>query len=140
MPYRFLSNGAVETDTFNEALAWERRSPRTAKPRGRPKRRHAITGAENPWEAFCQDVTAPESAKIRKILALIKGRGQTGINVGELQRHVGDPTGTHTTGTIAGMILKAKKAGLASDDVIIRGPDKLYRPGTLLQTHDPPVP
>jgi hypothetical protein len=98
------------------------------------------TIAENPLEAFFQDIAAPECSKIRKILALIKGRGQSGIEVNELKNHVGDPTGTHTTGTISGMILKARKAGLASHDIVVRGEDKRFRPGSLLLTHDPPVP
>lgn len=140
MPVRFHTNGTIEVDTISEALAWVHRKPRTPKPLGKPKQRKTLTVPANPWEAFCQDISAPESAKIRKILALVKGRGQTGIEASELTHHVGDPTGTHTTGTIAGLHLKSKKAGLNPNDVVIRGEDKRYRPGSLLQTHDPPVP
>ena len=140
MPIRFFANGTVEVDTLNEALVWEHRKRRSSKPRGRPKQRAVTTVAENPWEAFYQDISAPECAKIRKILALILGRGQTGIGVDELKNHVGDPTGTHTTGSISGMFLKAKKAGLTPADIVVRGEDKRFRPGSLLLTHDPPVP
>ena len=140
MPIRFFTNGTVEVDSLNEALSWQSRKTKSSKPVGRPRKVKPDPIDGSPWERFCNDIRAIDCTRLRKILAIIKGRGQVGIELHELSRAVGDSKFLKTSGTISGVRLKAEKFGLNVDDLIVRGDDKLFRPGKILQENDPPVP
>ena len=140
MPIRFLPTGAIEADTIPEAIEWERRKIRAPKPRGKPRKVRPLPTSGSPWERFCNDIRANDCARMRKILTIIRGRGHVGIDLSELTRAVGETTTLHTSGTIGGISKKGEKFGLTSSDLVVRGPDKLFRPGRILQANEPPSP
>jgi hypothetical protein len=77
---------------------------------------------------------------MRKILTLVKGRGETGIDIRELSTALKDQSANNIGGLLAGFVQKAKKSGVGYEDLIFRGADGRFRPGNLLRDHDPPVP
>jgi len=139
MPLRFLPNGSVEADTISEAVAWENRKQKVPRPVGRPRKSMPIPIKGSPWQRFCADISSPECVLIRKILAIVRGRGQSGIELQELAHTVGCKS-LQASGTVCGIEKKAEKYGLRSSDLVVRGADKLYRPGKVLQENEPPIP
>ena len=140
MPVRFLSNGVVEVDTLSEAIAWETRKSKTLKSVGRPRKLKPNPVDANPWERFCIDIRAGNCTRMRKILGIVRGRGQAGIDLHELSSSVGDSNALNTSGNISGIRKKGEKYGLNAEDLIVRGPDKLFRPGRMLEANEPPLP
>lgn len=96
MPVRFLSNGVVEVDTLSEAIAWETRKSKTLKSVGRPRKLKPNPVDANPWERFCIDIRAGNCTRMRKILGIVRGRGQAGIDLHELSSSVGDSNALNT--------------------------------------------
>ena len=138
MPVRYLTDGTISVDTIEEAIAYERlKASRSQVRKQKPCRRSGLTGLNGTWEAFLTTLTTMPS---RKILALVKGRGETGVSLYELQQALRDPIPQKTNGLLVGLTMKAKSVGVNPDDIILRGSDNLYRPGQLLRDHDPPVP
>lgn len=138
MPIRFLSNGTIELDTITEAVLWDRRKQKTTKQKKQPKVAPPITSCD-PWEGFRADLSSDRCTLMRKLLGLVNGRGQMGIDAHELAKTV-DSTPHVVAGTISGLLQKAKRHGLNPPDVVFRGDDKRYRPGSLLKTNEPPIP
>lgn len=139
MALRFLPNGSVEVDTVSEAVAWENRKVKVARPIGRPRKSKPMPINGSPWQRFCADVSSHECVRIRKILSIVRGRGEIGLDLQELARTVGC-TSLQASGTISGIEKKAEKYRLNPKDLVVRGDDKLIRPGRQLQEHEPPVP
>jgi hypothetical protein len=139
MPLRFLPNGSVEVDTISEAVAWENRKLKIPKPVGRPRKSKPIPINGSPWQRFCADISGHECVLIRKILAIVRGRGQVGIDLHDLARAVGCKS-LQVSGTLCGIEKKGEKYRLKVDDLVIRGAYKLFRPGQLLQENEPPIP
>lgn len=75
MSIRFIGNNIVEVDTISEAISWEHRKGKEAKPRGRPRKFQSNLVDGSPWVRFCSDIGSPDCVRMRKILALVKGRG-----------------------------------------------------------------
>lgn len=143
MSLRFMPDGAIVVDTVDEALIFERkRAKPSQKARGgRPKaQKGSEVALEGTWERFCTNLHGPAGSRMRKLLALIKGRGEAGMTIHELSEAVGDPTVNVTAGTTACLTKNVRKAGLDPEQVVIRGQDGKFRPGVLLQTQDPPSP
>lgn len=139
MPLRFLPNGSVEADTISEAIAWENRKTKIPKPIGRPRRSNPMSTNASPWQRFCADISSRECVLIRKILAILRGRGLLGIELQELARTVGCKP-LQASGTVCGIEKKAEKYGLVATDLVVREADKLYRAGKILQENEPPAP
>jgi hypothetical protein len=140
MAIRFLATGVIEADTVPEAIEWERRKIPAPKPRGRPRKTRHHPAGTSPWDRFCDLIQGPSGVRMRKILTLVKGRGETGIDIRELSTALKDQSANNIGGLLAGFVQKAKKSGVGYEDLIFRGPDGRFRPGNLLQTHDPPIP
>lgn len=136
MPIRFLSNGVVETDSITEAIAWERRTTPTRK--HKTQRQPFVAYEGTPWERFCRDLSLPDRVAMRKVLALIKGRGD-GIFRSEIAKALNLDNVHVVAGVFAGIARKAIKHGLNPADVIERS-GQVYLPGPTLRNHDPPVP
>jgi hypothetical protein len=139
MAIRFLATGVIEADTVPEAIEWERRKIPAPKPRGRPRKVRLLPNG-SPWDRFCGFVQGPSGVRVRKALALVKGRGEGGIDIHELSTALKDQSVNETGGVFAALVQKAKKSGIGYEDLILRGADGRFRPGNLLRDHDPPVP
>lgn len=146
MSLRFLTDGTVVVDTVVEALAFERgRTTSTPKPKHTTKHRRKPkikldAELEGTWEGFYQLIEARKAVRMRKLLALVKGRHPSTIDLHELQQLMGDPHLMTTNGSVSGITRNAVKAGLDPADIVIRGPGTQLRAGVLLQEHDPPDP
>lgn len=99
-------------------------------------------------EKFLFLIEVPKNIRQRKVLALIKGRGDTGITIDELSNQLGDKNSNGeydaniTSGTITGIVRNAKKAGLDRDDVLYK-PSKtgrVWTAGTWLMENEVPDP
>lgn len=138
MPVRYLTDGTIAVDTIEEAVTYERlKASQSQVRKKKPRRDSRLAGPNGTWEAFLATLTTMPS---RKILALVKGRGETGITLSELQAALRDPIPQKTNGQLVGLTMKARSVGVDPGDIILRGSDNLYRPGRLLRDHDPPVP
>lgn len=144
MSLRFLTDGTVVVDTVAEALDFDRGRNVNVKPkynaRPKPSKQTLDVLLEGTWEGFCQLIEGRNAVRMRKILALIKGRYPDAIELDELQGFIGDDNVMMTSGTLSGIVKNATKAGLNAADVIVRGPGKAVRAGALLQARDPPEP
>lgn len=159
MAIRVLSAGGRELffDTVDELLEYERKAD--AKPQLREKATLDVNAHNEParsgieptrstkesagWIRFVSAVSGKDPRKVRqrKVIALIKGRGQAGIPIDEIAKAIGDDTNSATSGTISGIIRNTKKAALQVGSVIQKGKeDGLWRPGPQLHAHEPPEP
>lgn len=159
MPIRVLSAAGRELffDTVDELLEYERKADARPQPREKASpdvnsHNELARSANEPtrstkesagWNRFVSALSGKEPRKVRqrKVLALIKGRGQAGMPIDEIARAIGDDTNSATSGTISGIVRNTKKAALPVGSVIQKGrDDELWRPGPQLQAHDPPDP
>jgi hypothetical protein len=149
LPVR-LKDGDLELvfDTAAEAAEYRAQITRQSQPE-KPKRgrrtaepRPAANGGTG-WEAFVAGLAArsdERAVRMKKMLALIKGRGVAGIEWTELAKAMLIKDVQQVYGTFSGLTKALKGAGLKPDHVIIAGKDKKVRPGRLLLENEPPTP
>lgn len=146
MALRFCTDGSITVDTVAEALDFERgrstniiKSKFNARPKSSPSKL-VDPDMAGTWEGFLLLMEGRNAGRMRKVLALVKGRHPGFIELRELQKLMGDNTLMGTTGTVSGITKNALKVGLDPNDILVRGPGTAVRAGTLLQVHDPPEP
>lgn len=147
MPVR-LRDGDLELEFDTPAEAAEYRAQinrQTLPKRSRPGRaadpRSSTRGTG--WEAFCTALaqrTDDAARRMRKLLALVKGRGEAGLTWSEVTKALSLSDDNKAYGTYSGLAKALKAAHLTPGDVLIVGKDKRLRPGPLLVANDPPTP
>ena len=158
MPIRKLPDGTIEADTVAEMLEYEASSPKQASgpkatrlPRTPPPeallaatRQDRTPPPEDAWTVFCRELAAPEKLRQRKLLALVKGRGEAGITLAELMKSMGEKDPVMVGRTLGAIKKNANKAKVKPEDVIVPRPDQSkdskYKAGRLLLQKEPPTP
>ncbi len=150
MPVRIKDGGLeLEFDSVAEALEYRAQvQGRPSKPEKtrRTKRQtvaQPVTDAGSGWTAFVAALsqrTDPAAVRMKKMLALVKGRGAEGIGWDELAKAMAVEDVQKVYGTFSGLTKSLKGAGIRPDQVIVAGKDKKLRPGRLLVEHEPPTP
>jgi hypothetical protein len=98
MALRFCIDGSITVDTVAEALDFERgRSTQINKPKFNARSKPPPSKAVDPntagtWEGFMQLMEARNAGRMRKVLALVKGRHPGMMALRELQKLMGDDT------------------------------------------------
>lgn len=137
-------NRVYEFSTVGEALEFELQASGSSQrpPAKKAAPRTAPIPANGGWEGFVAALAARKdeaAVRMRKLLALVKGRGMAGLSWADAARDLGIPEG-NAYGTYSGLVKAIKSAGLTPSDVIVAGPDKMLRPARLLIENDPPTP
>ena len=140
-----MPSGAVELDTVSEAIEFQRRMNPERPPRRRKRTRaqplpEAASLDGPPWERLCALLARGECVRMRKIIALVKGRADAGITARELATMLRVESPSVAMGSVAGIARNAKRAGLEPKDIIVFGSDHKYRPGAVLRDNEPPTP
>lgn len=138
--------GPLTFDTVDELVEYRTKVTRTAGKRQASRRssdaRPGVSSAPG-WEGFCSSIAARQDVRakrIRKMMALVKGRGDIGITWAEISKALGDKDESGAYGTFSGLSKNLQGAGINPQDVIVRGSDKRLRPGPLLAANEPPTP
>ena len=148
MPVRIKDGGLeLEFDSVAEALEYRTQvqgrpsKPEKTKRASRPSA--AQTDLGSGWTEFVaalSERTDPAAVRMKKMLALVKGRGTSGIAWDELAKAMGAVDLQKVYGTFSGLVKSLKSAGVKPEQVIVAGKDKKLRPGRLLVENEPPTP
>lgn len=137
MPIQFKNDGTVVVDTVQEAIAFETHRKGRKRPRSSRAPLPSGAGREAFYRALEGRGEAPTNA--RKVLALVRGRGDRGIGLDELAKHMSWPP-ISVGRTLAGVTRRAARYGLDPADILHRGADGHWRPGPILRDHESPMP
>jgi len=138
-----------EAAEYRALIAQRKPEAQTAIPKTRVAevRRAKGVGRENGsgggWKAFASALDARKderAGRMKRLLALVKGRGTAGVSWKEVTRDLNFPADSTAYGTLSGLGKSLRSAGLNPKDVILAGPDKKLRPGRVLVENDTPTP
>ncbi len=138
MSIQLRPDGTFIFDNVTEALEFTQQKPprRVGRPRSSHRPRPVGDGS---WDGFCRFLVGRSRRRMRKVLALIKGRETRGITPGELSAALGDKTLVAIGGTYGGLRKVARMNGFSPDDLVFSD-GELIRAGPLLEANEPPVP
>jgi hypothetical protein len=117
--------------------------PEKPKPGRRTAEPKSSATSATGWDAFVAGLSQrsdERAVRMKRMLALVKGRGIAGIDWEELAKSMNIKEVQKVYGTFSGLTKALKGAGLKPDHVIIAGKDKKVRPGRLLLENEPPTP
>jgi len=133
-----------EFDTVAEAVQFEAQTqPKGSKQPAAKRKVKPVSGNGGGWPEFCASLAIRKDAaavRMKKMLALVKGRGADGIGWDELAKAMSVEDVQKVYGTFSGLGKGLRSAGIRPADVITAGKDKKLRPGRLLVEHEPPTP